>query len=203
MKQKQTNPTPTPIITPAPAPVETVPVPQKQTTEPDRVGDSGMTWLWRVSGGVLLLAATLVCVAVHQSMDRQIDQLRKQLAELNQELRRDLGRLSESHGSMIRKEDHNTKLRTVWDKLREIGGDHTALARVHERCAVLQEMYRGNEEDRKQMSEEIRKLREGQSADTDRQALLREIRALRERIAQLESKPTVVPTMHLEPTGQR
>ena len=163
-------------------------------------GESGMTWLWRISGGMILLAAALIGVAVHQNMDRQMNQMRGQLGELSQELRRDMGRLSETQGAMIKKDDHSTRLRTIWDALKAMNGDHADLVRVKERCAVLQEMYKGNEEERRQMSEEVRRLREAQAGDDDKASLTREIRALRERLAQIEGKPVVRPVNHQEIT---
>ena len=181
---EQTTDTPEP--TPTPALVD-------ETATP---GEAGMTWLWRISGGMLLLAAALIGVAVHQSMDRQVNLLRAQLSELNQELRRDLGRLSENHGAMIKKDDHATRIRTVWDKIKEMNGDHTELTRVQERCALLQEMSKGTEDERRQMAEEVRRLREAQAGDTDKAALTRELRELRERLAQIEGKRVVQPVSH-------
>ena len=181
---EQTTDTPEP--TPAPA----------QVGEAAKPGEAGMTWLWRISGGMLLLAAALIGVAVHQNMDRQVNLLRAQISELNQELRRDLGRISESHGAMIKKEDHATRIRTVWDTIKEMNGDHTDLTRVKERCALLQEMSKGTEDERRQMAEEVRRLREAQAGDTDKVALTRELRELRERLAQIEGKPVVRPVSH-------
>ena len=169
------------------------PAPDGEAAKPS---EGGMTWLWRISGGMLLLAAALIGVAVHQNMDRQMNLLRAQLGELNQELRRDLGRLSENHGAMIKKDDHSTRLRSVWDMIKEMSGDHTDLTRVKERCAVLQEMQKDNAEERRVMAEEIRRLRESQAGDGDKATLTREIRELRERLAQLEGKQVVRPVGH-------
>ena len=180
-------------LTATPETTPTAPASEKAT-----MGENGMTWLWRISGGMLMLAAALVGVAVHQNMDRQMNQLRGQLGELSQELRRDMGRLSETQGAMIKKDDHSTRLRTIWDSLKAMNGDHADLVRVKERCAVLQEMYKSNEEERRQMSEEVRRLREAQAGDDDKASLTREIRALRERLAQIEGKPVVRPVSHQE-----
>ena len=174
--------------------------PPAQANESAMPGEGGMTWLWRISGGMLLLIAALIGVAVHQNLNRQINQLHDQLGELNQELRRDMSRLSENNGAMIKKDDHSTRMRTIWDSIKAMNGDHTDLTRVKERCAVLQEMYKGNEEERRQMSEEVRRLREAQAGDSDKASLTREIRALRERLAQIEGKPTVQPVSHQEIT---
>ena len=177
---------------------ETTPAPARSDEAPTP-GEGGMTWLWRISGGMLLLAAALIGVAVHQNMDRQMIQLRAQLGDLNQELRRDLGRLSENNGALIKKDEHGIRLRTVWDTIKEMNGDHTDLTRVKERCVILQEMYKLNEEERRQMVEEIRRLREAQAGDGDKAALTTEIRELRARLAQIEAKPVVRPIGHAEP----
>jgi DNA repair ATPase RecN len=159
-------------------------------------GEGGMTWLWRISGGILLLAAALIAVAGYQNMDNQMNRLRDQLGTLTQELHRDLDRLGENNGAMIKKDDHSTRLRTVWDSIKEMSGDHTDLTRVKERCAILQEMAKGNEEERRQMAEEVRRLRESQAGDGDKATLTRELRDLRERLAQIEGKRSVHPVSH-------
>ena len=168
----------------------------EKQTEVAKPIEGGMTWLWRSAGGVLLLITALIGVAVHQHMNRQVNKLRDQVSELEQELRRDMGRLGENNGDMIKKADHAARLRVVWDKLKESNGDHTDLTRVLERCALLQELSKGHEEERRQMADEIRRLREAQAGDADKTALTREIRDLRERLAQVESKPVVHPVSH-------
>src|ERR1019366_8870975 len=120
----QTTDTPEQISAPAPV------------GEPAKPGETGMTWLWRILGGMLVVAAALIGGAVHQNMDRQVNLLRAQLSELNQELRRDLGRLSETHSAMIKKEDHATRMRTLWDTMKQMDGDHIDLVRLTERCAL-------------------------------------------------------------------
>src|SRR5262249_22347764 len=122
-----------------------------------------------------------------------------ELGMLSKDLRKELGRLSTSHGEMIKKDDHTTRMRATWDALKELRTDRSDLSVLRERCSVLLEMIKAGDAERARLLTEVRQMREKLAGESERQTLVREIRTLRERIAQLEGgKPGVVPAGHTE-----
>ena len=144
---------------------------------------------WRIVGGAIAAVVAVLALAVYQHVQSQIDAQRRELSELNNDLRKDLGKLGGTYSEMIKKEDHSTKLRNVWDSVKELRADRSDLTIAKERCNQLTEAHKAGEEDRRALAAEIRRLRETKTADDERAALVQEIRAIRERISQIESKP--------------
>jgi chromosome segregation ATPase len=143
---------------------------------------------WRVFGGALLSIAAMVGVTVYQQLTSNLSSLRADLVHLNTDLRKDLGRISESYGDLVKKEDCSSRLRSVWDSIKDVQGDRSDLTALEERCAVLTELFKASEAERRQLAREIQQLREQQAGASERQEVVREIRQLRERIALLEGR---------------
>jgi hypothetical protein len=164
--------------------------------KPDRMG-----LLWRVLGGMLGAAIVFTAVTVYQQMQAQLALLRSELAGLNKETRRELASMGEKQGALTKRADHEARVRLIWDSLKELRNDRSDLGRLKERCGLLLDLYKAGEEERRQLLADVRRLSERKSGG-DSQALARELRALRERIAQLEGGPKieVTTTGHAEGT---
>lgn len=182
-KRKQSQPSVTlPPVEAAPI-LEPVPVEEKK--------DKTTPILWRVFGAAVVGAAALLGITVYQQINKQISGLRQDLGHLGRETKQDFGQLSGNYGSLLKKQDASTRIRTLWDTIKELRGDHTELTAVRERCAMLSEMFKASDEERKRLKKELQTLREQQAAEGERAALVREIRTIRQRIATLEGKAEV------------
>jgi heme exporter protein D len=148
--------------------------------------------LWKIFGGTLLSIAALVVLSLCQHFNSCLNDLRSDLGRLNDELRKDLGhasgdlrkdmnRLSESYGELIKKDDYNTRLHSVWESIKELQSLQAAVTALKERAALHDQQMREAGE---------------------RKELVREIQLLRERLASLEgqqgTKPAVKPAVHNE-----
>jgi chromosome segregation ATPase len=160
-------------------------------------GDEGkISIFWRVFGGTLLSIAALVLVTVYQQFTSGINDLRNEAGHINADLRKDLGRLSEAQGDLVKKEDLNGRARAMWDAIKEVQADRSTLTTLKERCTVLMDLFKAGEEERRQLVGELQKLREQKAAADERRELVREVQALREKLAQLEGRqaaPAVTP----------
>jgi len=158
------------------------------TASEERPAERGSLF-WRLVGAAAVAVVAVVGVALFQHVQCQICAQRRELTELNNELHKDMTHLGDSYAQMVKKDDETTRLRSVWDTLKELRADRNDLTVMKERCAQLTEAYRASEEERRALAAEVRSLRESKTANEERSALLHEIRALRERIAQVEGKP--------------
>jgi hypothetical protein len=178
------------VVEPEPAPAAAEGAPESQP--------SG-SLVWKLAGGAVFAVIVLVCGAVYTHMQRQVADLRHELSHLSGDLRKDLGRLHESYGTMVKKHDHDGRVRQVWDSLKELRADRYDLTTLKERCSALSEAVKSSDAERQLLAGEVGKMRERKASEDERQALAREIRALRERIAQLEGgKAPVTRAGHAE-----
>jgi hypothetical protein len=163
-------------------------------------------FIWKFWGGLTLAALAVVALIFYQQTMAQIASLRNDVATLDKDLRKELARLSETQTLMIKKDDHNGRVRQVWDTIKELRSDHSDLTTMKERCSVLVDLFKAGEQDRLALLSEVRKLREKLASDCERHPLNVEIRTLRERLGRLEGSnvgllpaPTpVVPATHDE-----
>jgi predicted nucleic acid-binding Zn-ribbon protein len=148
---------------------------------------SGLTW--KVVSG---LAAGLVLSAVgaaYHNVQSQLRAIKGSIASASKEMRGEVSRLSKSQNGMTKKDELNTRLRNVWDRLKELQAGRTDLTSLRERCALLGELYKAGEAERAALAEQVRKMKEKGRAAEEKAELTRQVNALRERIASLESKP--------------
>jgi chromosome segregation ATPase len=161
----------------------------------------GISLFWRIFGGTLLSIAAMVGITLYQQVANQVNALRTDLGYLNTDLRKDLGRVTENYGELVKKEEVAGRTKSVWDAIKELRGDRTELAALKERCEVLLEMLRAGERERRQLARELQKLREQRAGAEERLALVREVQQLRERIARLQGRraaQAVRPADHVE-----
>jgi hypothetical protein len=164
--------------------------------------EARISLFWRVFGGTLLSIAALVGVTVYQQVTNGLNDLRAELGHLNNDLRKDMSRLSETEADLVKKDDYNGRLRSVWDGIKELQTDKATVTALKERTAVLQELFKAAEEERKDLARQLQQLREVKAGEEDRKELLRELQRLRERLALVEGRQqgaSVKPAVHREP----
>jgi chromosome segregation ATPase len=153
---------------------------------------------WRIFGGTLLSIAALVAVTISQQLTANLAELRNDLNHLNADLRKELGRLSETQGDLVKKGEFAGRMRSVWDGIKEVQGGRKALTTLKERCSLLSELFKSGAEERRQLSRELQRLREQKAGADERRELVRELHALRERLATLEGRNAAAPAVHRE-----
>jgi hypothetical protein len=125
--------------------------------EPSAKGEERISLFWRIFGGTLLSIAALVLVTLYQQFTSSVT-----------ELRGDVVRLNEARGDLVKKDEFNSRLTTVWNGLSDAKGAGAGVAGVREKQALQDQQI-------KQMADE-------------RKELVREVQQLRERVAKLEGR---------------
>lgn len=143
---------------------------------------------WRIFGGTVLSIMALVVITLFNQMNSSIGELRAELGYLNKDLRKDLTRLGEGHADLVKKDEFSTRMRSVWDSIKELRSDNTIVTSLKERTAALEQQLKTAEEDRKVLARELTQLREAKAVEQDRKELVRELQQLRERLAAMEGK---------------
>jgi hypothetical protein len=157
--------------------------------QPARAGKEGrFSVFWKVFGGTVLSISAMVGVTAYQQLANQINDVRGDLKNLNTDLRKELGRLAEGQGELVKKGEMNSRVTSVWDNMKELRGDLTTLTTLKERALALERMLQSGEEERRRLAEEVRRLREAQAGEEQRAELIREVRRLRERLSALEGR---------------
>ena len=160
-------------------------------SESGKTGDERISLFWRIFGGTILSIVALVVITAYQSISTSIHDLRTDIMHVN-----------EARAELIKKEEFTAMISKVWDHFQEMQKDQqTALAPVaqmHQRVDKLEEENRAVTADRKELQkwqqavaglQEKAVLRDQQlqQAQEEHKELVKEIQALRERIAKLEA----------------
>jgi heme exporter protein D len=135
-------------------------------------GEERFSVFWRAFGATLLSIAALVVITLCQHFSSSLTELRSDLGHLNQELRKDMARLSESHGHLVQKEEFSTRIMSVWNSIKELQMLSSTVAALKEKALVRDEQLRHQEE---------------------RRELVRDLQRLRERLATLEGRQEAAP----------
>jgi hypothetical protein len=152
-----------------------------------RSAASSSSLVLKVAGALLLVAAAAVAVCAYREFNREILGLRANLARLDNDLRKDMARLSQTNLDMLKKEEYATRLRYVWDAFKDLRDDKLTLVALKERTDLLANLYQASVTERKESLAEVRGLRQQGSSSSDQAELKRQIRELRRRISELES----------------
>jgi hypothetical protein len=155
--------------------------------EPDQK-EGGVRALWKVFGGTLLSIAALAIITLCQHFNGRLNALQTDIEYQTNDLRKELGRLCETQTDLLKKDEFGTRLKTVWDELKDLRENAASLAVLKERVALTEQQLRLADEERKDLLREVRQLREQRAADDERRGLVRELQALRERLAVLEGR---------------
>jgi hypothetical protein len=155
--------------------------------EPEQKG-GGISTFWKVFGGTLLSIAALAIITLCQHFNGRLNALQTDIEYQTNDLRKELGRLCETQTDLLKKDEFGTRLKTVWDELKDLRDSAASLAVLKERAALTEQQLRVADEERKELLREVRQLRERRAADDERRELVRELQALRERLAALEGR---------------
>ena len=122
---------------------------------------------------------------------------------MNTDLRKDLGRLNEGQADLVKKDDLGSRMKSVWDSLKELRADNAGLSALKERSAMLEQQVRAGDQERKEIVREFQRLREVRAVEEERRELARELQRLRERLAVMEGRQaapstSAKPDMHGE-----
>jgi hypothetical protein len=117
-------------------------------------GEDRLSIFWRVFGGTLLSIAALVAITLYQ-------QFTSALAEI----RANVDRLHEGRADLVKTEDFNSRVTTLWTSIKELQTGITAFAAFKERSALLEQQMKTIQEEHKELVRELQLLR-------DRQAVL-------------------------------
>ena len=102
----------------------TRPEPPKPAEKPP---EERMSLVWRVFGGTILSIVALACITLFNNITSNIAELRSELtrtqAELNRsnaEIRGELNRVHDGRSDVIKKDDFNSRMTTVWDGIKSL-----------------------------------------------------------------------------------
>jgi chromosome segregation ATPase len=147
-----------------------------------------MPLFWRVFGGTVLSIAALIVMTAYQSLSGSMGELRNEMGQLGNDLRKEVNRLNETQGELVSKEELDTRMRSVWRGIRELQEDRKELIALKERCQAVVGQTKASREARQRLQEELNLLRTEQAAERQRQAMLHELAGLRERLASVEGR---------------
>src|SRR5262249_22911141 len=148
---------------------------------------------WKVFGSTVLSISAMVVVTAYQSLSSNAAEVRAEVAALNNEMHKEFTRLAEAQGELVKKDECDTRFRSVWADVKELQEDKKELIALKEQCAALAKMQKEGEEQRRQLTQELQSLREKRIQQQERRALAVEVAALRERLAALEGKQSAQP----------
>lgn len=159
--------------------------------------DKAMPVFWRVFGGTVLSITALIVMTAYQSLTGAVGELRNDIGHLQNDLRKDLGRVSDSQAELVKKEEVDSRLSSVWRGIKEMQEERKDLDGLRERCTALMGAFKSSDQERQRLARDVQALREKQAAEQERQALVQELQALRERLAGLEGpRGGVKPAVH-------
>jgi hypothetical protein len=150
--------------------------------------EEGPSALWKVFGGTLLSVGALAVITLCQHFNGRLNALQADVNYQSTDLRKDLIHLGEGQAELLKKEEFNNRLKSVWDSLKDLHEAAAFLAALKERTALSEQQLRVAAEERKELMREVQQLREKRAADQERRELLAELQALRERLAALEGR---------------
>src|SRR5262245_57585610 len=90
-----------------------------------------MSLFWRVFGGTLLSIAALVVVTLYNQFTSSVN-----------ELRSDVARLNEARADLIKKDEFNTRLSSMWNGLSEAKSAGAGLVSVREKQTLHDQQFK-------------------------------------------------------------
>jgi hypothetical protein len=141
---------------------------------------------WRVFGGTILSICALLVINAYQSIGNSIH-----------ELRADLGRLRETSGDFVRKDEFNSRQTALWNAFKDMQSLQTTVSVLNNKLTALEQQIGGPDRIQKELlavSTALTALREKdgilekliKDAETERREFTKEFQLIRERIAKLE-----------------
>ncbi|HLW65175.1 MAG TPA: hypothetical protein VKS79_07650 [Gemmataceae bacterium] len=169
-----------------------------QSAQPAKPAEEKISLFWRVFGGTLLSIAALVAITAYQAQSNSIS-----------DLRNDLTRANEARAQLVKNDEFTSARTKIWDKFQEMQKDTIALQQVKDRVGLVEEQLKAGatvQKDLQSLQQTISAMQEKaalrdqqlKQMDDDRKDLVKELQALRERLAKLEvakeSQPVVPKT---------
>ena len=117
---------------------------------------------WRLFGGTVLSLTGLFMISAYQSLTNGIH-----------EVRTDIGRIRESNGDFVKKDEFNNRTTAIWNGIRDAQAVTPSVTVLTNKAAMLETQLA--------------------AAEAERRELCRELLQLRERLAKLEGATEVKP----------
>src|SRR5947209_11630479 len=89
-------------------------------------GEDRINVFWRLFGGTVLSIVALICITAYQQISGTLSELRSNLT-----------RLQESRADLVRNDDFNNRLTSVWTSIKEVQASGAQLSALKERSALL------------------------------------------------------------------
>lgn len=166
----------------------------RQSSAPKEDGkDEGnkLPTFWKLFGGTVLSIAAMVTLSAYQALSSNAAEVRSEVAALNNEMRKEFGHLAEGQAELVKKDECESRFKSVWRELAELKEDRKELIALKELVAALSKMQKESETERRRLAQELQSLKEKRIQQEERRALATELSALRERLAGLEGKQAV------------
>jgi hypothetical protein len=168
-------------------------------------GEERGSVFWRVCGGTVLSIVALVAVTLYQQLSAGVNELRSSVAAINTDLRKDLTQLGQAHADVVKKDEFNGRLTTVWASIKELQPLAGAVGSLKERALVRDQQEKADAEVKEQLRKQVTALeaavtvlkerltvREQQAKEEQaRRELVQELQQLRERLANVEGRQAV------------
>ena len=112
-------------------------------------GEERISLFWRVFGGTLLSIAALVVVTLYQQFSNNLVELRNDMIHLN-----------EARADLVKKDDFNNRLTSVWNGMKDLQTATASITSMRERTALLEQQLKEAEGERKELTREVQQLRD-------------------------------------------
>jgi len=183
--------------------------PSPAETAPRSGGEEHGSVFWRVLGGTVLSIAAMITVTLYQQITSSINDVRNSVAGLNTDLRKDLGQVIQTQADLVRKDEFNSRMTSVWAGIKDAQAVQLTVTRLKERSLVRDQQEKADADVREEMRKELQQataavavlkeqtLRQEQHAreEQGRLELLQEVQRLRERLATLEGRQGTTPAV--------
>jgi len=90
--------------------------------------------------------------------------LYQQLSSSISEVRSDINRLNESHAALVKNDDLNTRLTSLWGGIKDLQAATGKVSSLSEKLAALEQQVKAAEDERKELLRQVQQLRERQAA---------------------------------------
>jgi DNA repair exonuclease SbcCD ATPase subunit len=167
-------------------------------------GEEHISPFWRIFGGTLLSIAALGVITLCQYFNNGLNGLRADLDRLSRELQKDMGRLAENQANLMKKEEFNLRMKSVWEGLKEVRDEQAGFTALKERFAMTERRLKESADEYKETLKQLQELRERRAGEDARKELVQELQRVRERLAAIEGRhgaeSALKPAVHNEPT---
>lgn len=165
----------------------------RQSSESGKPQDSGkeetkIPLFWRVFGGTVLSISALIVMTAYQSLSGNIADVGRQLDHLETDMHKEMARLAELNGELVRKDECESRFRGLWNTLNEIKENRKGIVEVKQRCDGLLDQQRDAVKQRGRLRNDLQEVREHRAASQQRAELRDELAHLRERLAGIEAR---------------